>query len=217
MEALSSYSALMWLEKKKGVKAVDSVLEDYRDHLLAKDAQGRTVESAGPITWGPRLESTGIPDAWRSITYEKGAWIFHMLRRRLGDEQFMKMLAEMRQRYQFRTISTEDLRDLVEGVCARALRRFGVMDAIFDNWVLCDRDSRTEAEVHREGRRAGGEDFRDRSRRAEWTTIFQWSAGGDSVRQGAPQTIWVRSSNDGGTFSVTVKQVPSHVVLPRVC
>src|SRR5579885_3180518 len=109
MEALASYSALLWLEKKKGTKAMENVLDEYREHLLAKDEQGRTTESSGPIIWGPRLESTGNNDAWRTITYEKGAWIFHMLRRRLGDERFMKMLAELRKRYELKSVSAENL------------------------------------------------------------------------------------------------------------
>ncbi len=92
-EALANYSALLYLEKKRGVKAMEDVLGEYRDALVTKDTQGKSVDSAGPITWGFRLESTGSSEAWRAITYDKGAWIFHMLRRRLGDAQFLKMLS----------------------------------------------------------------------------------------------------------------------------
>ena len=183
MEALSSYSALLWLEKKKGSKALDSVLDDYRDHLLAKDPEGRTVESAGPITWGPRIESAGIRDAWRSITYEKGAWIFHMLRKRMGDDRFLKMLGEMRKRYEFRAISTEQFPRSGEGIRSsqdgskrgrRHFRQLGVRD----------RCAGAEAEVLGEGRGAGGEDFRvDRAERSG-RRFFDRRAGGDSVRQG---------------------------------
>lgn len=213
MEALSSYSALLWLEKKKGPKAVDSVLEDYRDHLLAKDLQGRTAESAGPITWGPRLESSGINDAWRSITYEKGAWIFHMLRRRMGDDRFMKMLAEMRKRYEFRTISTEQFRDLAKEFVPPHSPA-GVIDSIFDNWVFAtgipDLKLKYTVKGVAPAVKISG-------------SIAQTGVDDDfsvdvpveiQFAKGASQTIWVRSSNDGTTFTATVKQVPSHVVLP---
>ena len=46
---------------------------------------------------GPRLESSLSPDAWKHIVYGKGSWIMHMLRRRMGDEKFLAMLAELRQ------------------------------------------------------------------------------------------------------------------------
>src|SRR5205807_9595522 len=58
MEALANYSALMYLEKSKGAHSMEMMLESYRTALLAKNEQGQTVESAGPIVLGPRLESS---------------------------------------------------------------------------------------------------------------------------------------------------------------
>jgi hypothetical protein len=112
MEALANYSALMFLEKKKGRKALDSEMGQYRNNLLRKEADGQTIESAGPIIWGTRLSSSQAPGAWRTITYEKGAWIVHMLRGRLGDEAFLKMLASMISRYRYKTIATDQFREL---------------------------------------------------------------------------------------------------------
>ncbi|MEO7649894.1 MAG: M1 family aminopeptidase, partial [Bryobacteraceae bacterium] len=86
MESLANYSALLYLEKRKGVKALDTVLDEYRANLLARNPNGQTLESAGPIALGTRLQSSQNPGAWRAIVYEKGSWILHMLRRRMGDE-----------------------------------------------------------------------------------------------------------------------------------
>jgi len=47
IESLANYTALLLLEKKKGAKAMDAVLEAYRNHLLSKRENGRTLESAG--------------------------------------------------------------------------------------------------------------------------------------------------------------------------
>src|SRR5205807_4943168 len=106
-------SALLYIEKKKGRKAVDQLLESYKAHLLAKVPGGdSTLESVGPIAWGTRLFSSQAPDAWRVITYEKGSWILHMLRGRLGDDAFLKMLAEMANRYRFKPITTEQFHKL---------------------------------------------------------------------------------------------------------
>lgn len=113
MEALSNYSALLLLEKKKGRKAFEEVLDEYRQHLLFAPADGKTVESTGPIVWGSRLYSSQATNAWRVIMYEKGAWIVHMIRVRLGDRAFLKMLNALAQRNRYGRISTESFRKLL--------------------------------------------------------------------------------------------------------
>src|SRR6185369_3550959 len=44
MESLANYSAIMYLEKRKGTKAMESVLDEYRNRLLTKREEGGTVE-----------------------------------------------------------------------------------------------------------------------------------------------------------------------------
>ncbi len=213
LEALSSYSALLWLERKKGPKSIENVLENYRDHLETKVEDGRTVESAGPIIWGTRLDSTGMGDAWRTITYEKGAWIFHMLRRRLGDQQFMKMLAELRRRYQFRSISTEDFRALAKEFLPPKTPP-DTIDSFFENWVYSTGVPSLKLKYALKG---------TAPTRKLTGTITQAGVDDDfsvevpveiQFAKGAPQTIWVRTSNETATFSVTVRQTPTRVVLP---
>lgn len=134
MEALANYSALLLLEKKKGSKAMDDVLDQYRTHLLAKDDNGQRPEAAGPITWGYRLESSLAPNAWQSVTYEKGTWIVHMLRRRMGDEKFFAFLHEICQRHRFNSISTEQFRELAEQFMPPQSPDHNLI-AFFENWV----------------------------------------------------------------------------------
>jgi len=131
MESLANYSALLLLEKKKGSRALDTVLDDYKKHLLAKNAEGNTFESIGPITWGYRLQSGGSMEAWRRITYEKGAWIIHMLRRQMGDAQFSALLREVCKRYQFHTLSTEQFRIMAEKFAPKKAD----LKSFFDTWV----------------------------------------------------------------------------------
>ncbi len=134
MEALANYSALMFLESRKGPKVLDSILEEYRHQLLDKGPSGDTVESEGPVIQGWRLESLDNPNAWTAIVYGKGTWILHMLRRRMGDTRFTAMLTELRKRYEWKTVSTEEFRAL----CVEFLPP-GSPDAkledFFDQWV----------------------------------------------------------------------------------
>lgn len=212
MEALANYSALLWLEHKKGPKAMESVLDDYRDHLLSKGQDGKVMESAGPIVWGTRLESAGVNDAWRVITYEKGSWIIHMMRRRLGDERFFKMLGEMRRRYEFRTMTTEQFRALAkEFLPPRAAG--DTMENFFDNWVYSTGvpglKVKYSARATAAGVRVSGtiaqsgvdEDFS-----ADVPVEIQFA-------RGSAQTVWVRTTGDATAFSATVKRAPVKVTI----
>ena len=79
---------------------MDAVLNGYRSELLEKDAHGNTYEAAGPIVWGERLNGeTASRTSQARLPTGKGTWIMHMLRRRMGDEAFFKLLAELRRRY----------------------------------------------------------------------------------------------------------------------
>jgi hypothetical protein len=212
LEALANYSALLWIEKQKGTKALETVLEDYRSHLLVKDGDGRTIESAGPIVWGTRLDSAGIFDAWRSITYEKGAWIMHMLRRRLGDERFLKMLAELRKRYEFRSLTTDDFRAVVREF--RPPRTSATsMDEFFDNWVYATGIPAVSVKYAVKGvapalklsgaiTQSGVDD--------EFSIDVPLEI---RFAKGAPQILWVRTSSEPVPFSAALREAPLRVAI----
>ncbi len=212
MEALANYTALLYLERRKDSKAVDQVLEEYRAHLLAKGEGGRTMESAGPIIWGGRLVSSHQPNAWRVITYEKGSWIMHMLRRRLGDEEFLAMLGNLRNRYEFRTVTTEQFREMA----AAALPPKSLdpnLENFFDQWVYSTGIPSLKMTHSVQGKapqlRVAG-------------TVVQSDAPEDfsvlvpieiQFPKGKPLVHWVKTSNGSVTFSVPVRQAPSKVIL----
>jgi len=212
MEALANYTALLYLERRKDSKAVDQVLEEYRAHLLAKGEGGHTLESAGPIIWGGRLISSRQPNAWRVITYEKGSWIMHMLRRRLGDEEFLGMLGNLRNRYEFRTVTTEEFREMA----AAALPPKSLdpnLESFFDQWVYSTGIPSLKMTHSVQGKapqlRVTG-------------TVFQTDAPEDfsvlvpveiQFPKGKPLVHWVRTANGSSTFSVPVRQAPSKVIL----
>ncbi len=133
LEALATYSSLLWLEERMGPAERDAALAGFRANLLRKSGDA-TVESAGPIVLGRRLRTSKLPSAYRVIVYEKGAWIVHMLRGILGDESFFSMLREMCSRHADEPVTTEGFRALVgeflpEGYPDGDLRDF------FDQWV----------------------------------------------------------------------------------
>jgi len=212
LEGLANYSALMWLEKKRSPKEMQTILDRYRGELL-DDASGKgTPDSAGPIVWGDRLMASEVPDAWRAITYAKGTWILHMLRKRLGDERFLSMLAELRKRYEFKILTTEGFRALAvefrpKGVSAE------VMETFFDNWVY---SSGIPSLKLKSSAKPGAASV------ALTGTLDQTGVDDDfsvdvpldvQFARGVVQTIWVRSSGGETPFSATLRQLPSRVVI----
>ncbi len=134
MESLANYSAIMFLESRMGPKAVEKALDVYRAELLMKGPDGTTAESRGPVVEGRRLESSTVPGAANAVLYGKGTWIIHMIRRRLGDGNFLKMLAELRRRYETKTVTTDQFREL----CAEFMPKGSpdpTLTEFFDQWV----------------------------------------------------------------------------------
>jgi hypothetical protein len=134
MESLANYSALMFLETKMGPHVIEKALDIYRNELTTKGPDGAIAESRGPVVEGRRLETLEVPGAANAVLYGKGTWILHMLRRRMGDTNFLKMLGELRRRYEWKAVTTEEFHTLCAefmppGSTDRSLNDF------FDQWV----------------------------------------------------------------------------------
>ena len=85
------------------------MLERYRNDLLPTD-HGKPIESAGPVDFGERLLDNNGMRAWHDIVYEKGAWILHMLRLRLGEDAFHTLQTRLLTEFQGKLISNDDFR-----------------------------------------------------------------------------------------------------------
>lgn len=133
IEAMAEDSALQYLKRNKGAAAKDAVLARYREDLM-KEQNGRPVEAAGPLDFGMRLLNTAGLSAWQTITYEKGAWVLHMLRGRLGDSGFHKLQLAMLSEYAAKPISNEDFRLLASRFAPAGQHDRSLQD-FFDAWV----------------------------------------------------------------------------------
>ena len=212
MEALANYSALLFLEKSRGARDLEMLLDNYRAALLEKSQSGQPVDAAGPLVLGTRLESSLEPRAWRVITYGKGSWILHMLRQRMGDSRFFAMLAETVKRFGRRAISTEGFR----GLAAQFLPPGGEdkqLEDFFDQWVYGTGVPTLKMSYTLKGKAPAlrlvgtltqsdvGEDF------SVLTPVEIQLARGQNL------TEWVRSASDPVTFTVALRQAPLKVTL----
>lgn len=210
LEALANYCALMYLEKRKGPRALESALEQYRADLLAK-VEGRSIESAGPISLGTRLASSQTPTAWRTITYGKGSWILHMLRRRLGDERFNAFLGELRRRFEGKPLRMEEVRLLAAGMLPPKSPD-PKLEAFFDQWVYATGIPTLQMTYSVKGKAPA----------VKVTGVVTQSDVGEDFATLVPIEIqtgktrlthWVRTGSEPAPFSIALRQAPTKVLL----
>lgn len=213
MEALANYASLQYYEKRRGAKAMEPILESYLNNLQRKMPDDRTVESVGPIVWGMRLQTSQSQDAWRTITYEKGSWIIHMLRRRMGDEKFKAFMTEMCRRFANDSISTESFRRLAEQTMG-AKPGSEPLAEFFESWVYGTGIPSLKLAYT----------VRGKAPALKVTGTVTQSGVDDEFSadvpveihyaRGAPTVIWVKTGNEPAPFSANVKQLPVRVVIP---
>jgi len=151
-EGLANYCSLMMLEEKNPA-GFREIMEDYRLALVRKNKDGVSPRDAGPVTLGVRLLSSHFPQGYEAISYGRGSWIFHMLRTMLrdaeaqdpshkatngaGEEPFVRSLLKVRQRYEGRSISTQELLGVFAEDLPPSLRYEGKksLQWFLDSWV----------------------------------------------------------------------------------
>ena len=116
---MSRYGELMVLEDESGKSALRAALEDVSAGALAYD----TV----PLSSSGRLDP--FSPQFQSMTLEKGAMIFHMLRWEVGDKAFDAILKGALSQYTDGSIRTEDFEKVAEAQSQHQLLPF------FSQWI----------------------------------------------------------------------------------
>jgi aminopeptidase N len=111
-EGLASYAEILWAERAHPEDAY-SLLDNWESSL----------HDNGALNDQP-------PDGlYSDAVYVKGAWVFHMLRRKMGDEAFRAFLREYATHYRGQAVTPADLQRVAEEVSGQDLGAF------FDQWV----------------------------------------------------------------------------------
>lgn len=118
-EGLTNYLADYWLMERagRGIEGRRDMLKSFADYVR----QGRDF----PLTEFVQRHGADT----QAIGYNKGAMVFHMLRRELGDETFIQGLRRFYADNRFRAAGYADLRLAFERVSGRDL------DTFFAAWV----------------------------------------------------------------------------------
>ena len=111
---MSRYGELMYVERVSGQTALQAAVIDISAGALAYD----TI----PLTSAGRLDP--FSPQFQSMTLEKGAMVFHMLRWEIGDDNFTKTLRALVTQYADKPIRTRDVERVAEQESQQQLTAF---------------------------------------------------------------------------------------------
>jgi aminopeptidase N len=120
-EGFATYFAALFIEQHDGEEAFREYMRGAAQRYFAYEKQ-----TNAPI------HDTQTQDLMKLLNennYEKGAWVLHTLRKRLGDEAFFRGLREFYNAHASGNATTEDLRSALEKSSGKNLRAF------FARWI----------------------------------------------------------------------------------
>jgi aminopeptidase N len=113
-EGFASYAECMWAEHTGS--------RDAYDYNLYQKSGGAIEGGKNRPIVDRRYPNPGSMFDGRA--YPKGAWVLHMLRRRVGDEPFWKSFQRYANGHRLKSVETSDFRRAVEAETGRDLERF---------------------------------------------------------------------------------------------
>ncbi|WP_454804129.1 M1 family metallopeptidase [Mucilaginibacter phyllosphaerae] len=121
-EGFATYMTHLYMEGNYGIDTLKSGLAADRNTVLnfEKKYDAPIVDS----TYEGQM--IGMLNA---NAYQKGSWVLHMLRRKIGDDAFWKGVAAYYKQYNGSNANTDDLRKVMEKVSGQDLKQF------FTQWL----------------------------------------------------------------------------------
>jgi aminopeptidase N len=113
-EGFASYAEALWDEHSKGA-------DEYAYTIWSKSGPALGGGKARPVVDHRYPTASSMFDG---RAYPKGAWVLHMLRRRLGEPAFWKSIQRYGNEQRLRSSETSDFRKTLERQTGRDLERF---------------------------------------------------------------------------------------------
>jgi aminopeptidase N len=121
-EGFATYLTAFYQENTYGKEMSDATMKSARDRVI-----GFYLRSPRPVV------DTTVTDLMRLLnanSYQKGAWVLHMLRHELGDDLFWNGMRAYYEAYRNRNALTSDFQHIMEKVSNRNL------DIFFKQWLF---------------------------------------------------------------------------------
>src|SRR5437867_5727642 len=120
-EGFATYFAGLFIEKYDGEEAFRAYMRNAAGKYFAYEKQRNA-----PIH---DAQTQDLMQLLNGNNYQKGAWVLHMLRSRLGDDAFFRGIRRYYQEHKNSTANSDDLRNALEKASGQQLRPF------FNRWV----------------------------------------------------------------------------------
>jgi aminopeptidase N len=120
-EGFATYLTLIYQEKINGRELFINELEQDRKQIIA-------FSKSYP---NPVIDSTqkDLMKLLNANSYQKGSWVLHMLRKKVGDEVFQKIIQSYYSKYQLSNASSADFERIAEQISGLELTTF------FNQWL----------------------------------------------------------------------------------
>ena len=121
-EGFATYMTNLYLENKYGKDSLESLMRTQREEVIfySKDHETPVVDTS---------KGHDLMNLLNHNSYRKGAWVLHMLRRKLGDSLFWEGIHYYYKTYSGSNASTTDLVNVFEKISHQSLKGF------FKQWL----------------------------------------------------------------------------------
>jgi len=120
-EGFATYLTDLYILESKGNDAFLKRIKEERETIFRfyKRKQSPVIDTEG----------TNLMSLLNANSYQKGAWVLHMLRKKVGDEAFWKGIKKYYQKFKFSNASTADFKNVMAEVSNQNL------DIFFHQWL----------------------------------------------------------------------------------
>jgi len=113
-EGFATYFEALWSEQDHGD-------DHFRHNMLGKARGAINGGKDKPIVW---QRYNGPWEQFDGRAYPKGAWVLHMIRRQLGEEDWWRSVHHYVTKHRGQSVETKDLRIAIEEATGRSFERF---------------------------------------------------------------------------------------------
>jgi aminopeptidase N len=135
----------IWLSEGFATYLTHMYMETFygRDQFFKRMKADRNTIANFAGTWARPVVDSTVTDYMGLLnpnSYEKGGWVLHMLRNKIGDENFGKLLKAYYEKFKYANASTEDFRAVAEKIGGQDLKQF------FTQWLYTKGHPKLEME-----------------------------------------------------------------------
>ena len=197
-EGFATYFTLLFIEHAYGRDEFAQGLRDSRKSVVdfyAKTPDYRVVHE----------NLTDMAQVTSAMTYQKGSWVLHMLRQRMGDDRFWAGIRDYHARFRDGQASTTDFRQAMERASGEQLSAF------FDQWLYRGGVPKIDGSWHWD---AGSKQVTIELRQLQPGAPFAFPLEvGIELAGAKPRLERLEFTGGSARFTIAAEQAPNAIVL----